>query len=315
MSTISTIASTSLIGCAALITVIITDADMQKKKRKISFWSNIHFKYKISVINENTLEEVAWLRISKLNGLSLFLLTMIILFFIASLIVAFTPLRNYLPGYMDTNARTQIVGNALAVDSLENALVRQQLYMENIKDILRGEVKADTIHSIDSITQLRADSLMARTEREEEFRRRYEEKEKFNITNTNVTLSELGNVMFVSPMSGTVVRPFSLQTDHKGTDLAVKPKSNILATLGGTVIFCGYTAEHGYTVVMQHSMNTTSVYAGCGTILKNEGDIVEAGEAIALTAGTNSGEKDSVIMHFELWHNGKAVNPENFILF
>ena len=195
------------------------------------------------------------------------------------------------------------------------------LEQRNVRERI-ARMRIDTIvaHSHGTLTReevlaRRADSLMARTEREEEFRRRYEEKEKFNITNTNVTLSELGNVMFVSPMSGTVVRPFSLQTDHKGTDLAVKPKSNILATLGGTVIFCGYTAEHGYTVVMQHSMNTTSVYAGCGTILKNEGDIVEAGEAIALTAGTNSGEKDSVIMHFELWHNGKAVNPENFILF
>lgn len=153
---------------------------MQTKKRKKSkaFWNNIKFKYKLTIVNENTLEEVVGLHVSKLNGISVLLSVLTVLFVIASLIVAFTPLRNYLPGYMNSEIRAQVVDNALRVDSLQRLVERQNLYIMNIQDIFRGEVKADTIQSINSLTTLRQDSLMERTQREEEFRKQYEEKGK-----------------------------------------------------------------------------------------------------------------------------------------
>ena len=140
-----------------------------KKKRRKAFWSNIKFKYRLTITNENTLEDIITLRVSKLNGLS------VVLFLIASLIVAFTPLRNYLPGYMNSEIRAQVVENALRVDSLQQLVNRQNLYIMNIQDIFQGKIKADTIHSIDSLTHLREDSLMERTQREAEFRKQYEE--------------------------------------------------------------------------------------------------------------------------------------------
>lgn len=285
------------------------------KKRNLSFWSNFRFKYKISVINENTLEEVAWIRISKLNGLSVFLLVMIFLFLIASLIVAFTPLRNYLPGYMDVSVRSQIVGNALVTDSIEDMLMKQQMYLANIKDILKGDVSADTVHSIDSITQLRADSLMSRTKREEEFRLQYEKDEKYNITNVSMARTDLSGLIFFSPVSGAVIRKFSPETSHYGVDIVVSSVQNVQAVLGGTVIFSGYTADEGYTIIIQHGMDSMSSYKHCGTLLKNVGEQVEAGEVIALTESDLEKTDSDEWLHFELWHKGKAVNPENFILF
>ena len=137
-----------------------------KKKRRKAFWSNIKFKYRLTITNENTLEDIITLRVSKLNGLSVLLSVLFILFLIASLIVAFTPLRNYLPGYMNSEIRAQVVENALRVDSLQQLVNRQNLYIMNIQDIFQGKIKADTIHSIDSLTNLREDSLMERTQRE-----------------------------------------------------------------------------------------------------------------------------------------------------
>lgn len=285
------------------------------KRKKISFWSNFRFKYKISVINENTLEEVAWIRISKLNGLSVFLLVMLFLFMVASLIVAFTPLRNYLPGYMDVSVRSQIVGNAMATDSLEDLLVKQQMYIANIKDILKGDVKADTVHSIDSITHLRADSLMSRTKREEEFRLQYEKEEKYNITNVSMARTDLGGLIFFSPVSGSVIRKFSPGTGHYGVDIAVAASQNVQAVLGGTVIFSGYTADEGYAIIIQHGMDSMSAYKHCGTVLKKVGEQVSAGEVIALTVSAGKKSQSDQWLHFELWHKGKAVNPENFISF
>lgn len=149
----------------------------KKRRKSKAFWNNIKFKYKLTIVNENTLEEVVGLHVSKLNGISVLLSVLTVLFLIASLIVAFTPLRNYLPGYMNSEIRAQVVDNALRVDSLQQLVERQNLYIMNIQDIFRGDVKADTIQSIDSLTTLRQDSLMERTKREEEFRKQYEEKE------------------------------------------------------------------------------------------------------------------------------------------
>ena len=151
---------------------------MPKKKRSKAFWNNIKFKYKLTIINENTLEEVVGIRVSKLNGLSVLLSVLTILFLIAAIIIAFTPLRNYLPGYMNSEVRNQIVANALRVDSLQQLVERQNLYIMNIQDIFSGKVRVDSVQSMDTLTTLRKDSLMERTKREEEFRRQYEEAEK-----------------------------------------------------------------------------------------------------------------------------------------
>ena len=87
----------------------------KNRKRRKAFWKDIKFKYKLTVINENTLEEVFGLHVSKLNGISVLLSVLTVLFLIAALIIAATPLRNYLPGYMNSEVRAQVVENALRV--------------------------------------------------------------------------------------------------------------------------------------------------------------------------------------------------------
>ena len=125
------------------------------KKARKAFWHNIRFKYKLSIVNENTLEEIVGIHVSKLNGLSVLLVSCAVIFCIAAAIIVFTPLRNYLPGYMNSEVRAQVVANALRADSLQAALERQNRYVMNIRDILSGQVKADTVQSIDSLTDLR----------------------------------------------------------------------------------------------------------------------------------------------------------------
>ena len=154
---------------------------MKKRRGRKAFWHNVKFKYKLAIINENTLEEVFGLHVSKLNGLSVLMSACVVIFLIAAVIIIFTPLRNYLPGYMDSQMRSQIVENALRADSLQKALDRQNYYIMNIKDILEGQVKADTVQSIDSLTDKRAEELVARSKEEDEFRKKYEEKERYLI--------------------------------------------------------------------------------------------------------------------------------------
>ena len=286
---------------------------MVKKKRHKAFWSNIKFKYKLTIINENTLEEVVGLRVSKLNGISVLLSVLTVLFLVASVIIAFTPLRNYLPGYMNSEIRAQVVENALRVDSLQQLVDRQNLYIMNIQDIFSGTIRVDTVHNMDSLTTVREDSLMERTQREAEFRKQYEETEKYNLTSITAR-PDIEGLIFYRPTRGMITDKFDADRKHYGTDIAANPGESVLATLDGTVILSTYTAETGYVIEVQHNQDFISVYKHRSSLLKREGDTVQAGEAIALVG--NSGQLTTgPHLHFELWHKGRAVNPEQYIVF
>ena len=286
---------------------------MVRKKRSKAFWKNIKFKYKLTIVNENTLEEVVGLRVSKLNGLSVLLSVLTVLFLIAACIIAFTPLRNYLPGYMNSEVRSQIVANALRVDSLQTMLHQQNLYIMNIQDIFSGQVPIDSVQTLDSLTAARKDTLMERTKREEEFRRQYEENEKYNLTTIASRPDVTGLVMF-RPTRGMISSHFDMDRKHFGTDIAANPNESVLATMEGTVILSTYTAETGYLRGVQHNQDVVSVYKHCGSLLKKEGDVVKGGEAIALVG--NSGTLSTgPHLHFELWYKGHPVNPEKYIVF
>ncbi len=286
---------------------------MPKRKRSKVFWNNFKFKYKLTVFNENTLEEVVGIHVSKLNGLSVLLSVLTVLFLIAAVIIAYTPLRNYLPGYMNSEVRAQIVENALRVDSLQKLLDRQNLYVMNIQDIFNGKVSVDTVQSIDSLTNMREDSLMERTEREAEFRRQYEETEKYNLTSIT-SQPDVDGLIFYRPTRGMISGHFDESKKHFGTDIAADPKESVLAMLDGTVVFSNYTAETGYVIGIQHNQDFVSFYKHCGSLLKNVGDKVQGGEAIALVGNTGT-LTTGPHLHFELWHKGRAVNPEKYIVF
>lgn len=288
----------------------------RRKKRRKPFWKDIKFKYRLTITNENTLEEVVSLYVSKLNGISVLLFTLAILFLIAAAIVSFTPLRNYLPGYMNSEVRQQVVENALRVDSLQQVLARQDMYVMNIQDIFSGNIQTDTIQSMDSLTSLREDSLMERTQREEAFRRKFEEAEKYNLTNL-AARTDADGLIFYRPSQGMVSRSFDAEGGHRGTDLAATPGESIMATLDGVVLMSAYTAEEGYVIILQHTQDFASIYKHCGSLLKREGDSVKGGEPVALMEGTGGGEGIDAAphLHFELWHRGRAVNPELYIVF
>ena len=283
------------------------------KNRRKAFWKNFKFKYKLTITNENTLEEIVGIHVSKLNGVSVLLSAVTVIFLIASLIIAFTPLRNYLPGYMNSEVREQVVLNALRADSLQWVLERQRMYIMNIQDIISGNVKVDSVQSIDSLTVIRSEELMERTQAEDEFRKQYEETERYNLTTID-NASAVTGLVFFRPTRGMVTSEFDANTKHFGIDIAASPNESVLATLDGTVILATYTAETGYLIQVQHGQNLVSVYKNCGSLLKKVGDVVKAGEAIALVG--KAGEKaGGPHLHFELWNRGRALDPSKYIVF
>ena len=158
---------------------------MASKRKKKHWWQNIKFKYKLTIVNENTLEEVFGLYVSKLNGLSVLLCVLFVLFTLTSLLMVYTPLRNYLPGYMSNRLRSSIVENALRTDSLEQVAEQQSHYIENIRQLMAGQVNIDSVQSVDDIDSLREmpiELLQEATDREMAFRSQYEKDERYNLT-------------------------------------------------------------------------------------------------------------------------------------
>ena len=283
-----------------------------KNKRK-AFWRNFKFKYKLTITNEDTLEEIVGIHVSKLNGVSVLLSAVTVIFLITAVIIAFTPLKNYLPGYMNKEVREQVVTNALRADSLQWLMERQRMYIMNIQDIVSGSVKADSVHSIDSLTIVRSEELMERTQAEDEFRKLYEESERYNLTSLDNAQAITG-LMFVRPTRGMLTSMFDANKKHFGVDVAASPNESVLATLDGTVVLATYTADTGYLIQVQHAQNLVSVYKHCGILLKQVGDVVKAGEAIALVG--NTGEKTTgPHLHFEIWNRGRALDPTKYIVF
>lgn len=288
---------------------------MRKKIRRRAFWHNIKFKYRLTIVNENTLEEVAGLHVSKLNGLSVLLCACTVIFLTAAVIIAFTPLRNYLPGYINSDVRRQIVENALRADSLQQALDRQNRYMMTVRDILSGRVKTDTVASLDSLTDARAEQLMERSREEEEFRRRYEEEERYNLTAVTGAHNAAGMVFF-RPLRAAVAVPFNPADKHFGVDLAAGPREGVMAALDGTVVLAAYIAGEGRVVMIQHAQNFLTVYRHCGGLMCASGDQVKGGDVIALTQDRKDADGGShPFFHFELWHGGVPVDPARYVVF
>ena len=214
---------------------------------------------------------------------------------------------------MNTEVREQVVMNALRADSLQQMLERQRMYVMNIQDIIGGVVKVDSVHSIDSLTMVRSEELMERTQAEDDFRKQYEESERYNLTTIDNAPAVTG-LIFFRPTRGMVSSSFDANRKHFGIDIAATPNESVLATLDGTVILATYTADTGYVIQVQHNQNLVTVYKHCGSLLKKVGDTVKAGEAIALVG--NTGEKTTgPHLHFEIWNKGRALDPSKYIVF
>ncbi|MDR3309581.1 MAG: M23 family metallopeptidase [Tannerella sp.] len=289
---------------------------MKKKLPKKSFWKQIRFKYKLSFYNESTLGEVWSFRLSQLSVLAYLSIFAFILIALTSMFIILTPVRNYLPGYLDVEIRKEILQNMLRADSLEEQIMAQKHYIDNVKNIFTGNVQIDSLDkqiADDSISYLTSDYDIPRSERESEYVNRFEQEEKFNLTALNRDSEETG-IFFYKPLNGMISSAFDPDKGHYGVDITSQPKENVVAVHDGTVIHSGFDPRYGNMIILQHSNDFTSVYKHNDLLLKVAGERVIAGQAIAVSG--NTGEMSTgPHLHFELWHRGSPVNPEDYIVF
>lgn len=287
---------------------------MPKNEKKKRSWRD---KYRFSVSNDTTFEEVWRIRLTKYNS---FLLITFLLFFIigsTSLLIAFTNLREIIPGYPDIAMRRNILLSAIRLDSLEKELDLRDKYFANINAIIAGRQPADVYTLRDSSRNYK--SITFRTSPEDSaLRAQVEKDDRYNLTLGPVgpeSVTSLAGLHFFAPVKGIVSGKFDPRSRHFGTDIVTRPQSSVDAALDGTVIFTGWTMETGYVIEVQHSNNIVSVYKHNAALLKETGDLVRTGEAIAVVGDSGELYTSGPHLHFEIWYKGSPLDPEKHIIF
>jgi murein DD-endopeptidase MepM/ murein hydrolase activator NlpD len=286
---------------------------MAKDEKKKSNWRD---KYRFSVINDHTLEEVWKIILTRYNAFLLITFILVFIIWGTATLISLTNLREFIPGYPDVTMRRNILMSAIRLDSLDRELKLRDKYFDNLNSIISGArpvemtIKQDTSANYKAIkfSSSANDSLL---------RAGVEKEERFNLTlgPSGESVSGLASLHFFAPVKGIVSAKYDVRTKHFGTDIVTKPKALVSAVLDGTVIFTGWTMETGFVIEVQHPNNIVSVYKHNASILKETGDLVHAGDAISIVGDSGELYTSGPHLHFEIWYKGSPLDPEKHILF
>ena len=290
---------------------------MATTPQKEKWYQKLRNKYRLVLFNETTFEERFSFRISRIQVI-IFLLSMAITFVaLTFFVIAYTPLKAYIPGYPNIQQKKELYHLNKIADSLLADARQKDFYIQNIKRIIENkEIVSTPVEPVESPKNY--DTIVDRKSPEDSLLRvSFENQTRFNLFPQSKGFSEnvqIYNQNFFKPINGIITAKFAPLEKHYGVDIVAPHNDAVKSVLDGTVIFSAWTLETGYVIAIQHAGNLLSVYKHNAVLLKQEGDLVKAGEPIAIAG--NSGEISSgPHLHFELWYNGNPVNPVNYINF
>ena len=285
---------------------------MQDKEGREKYWSKLFNKYRFVIMTDSSFEEKLSVKLSRLNVIAFVGTLVFFCFFSTMLLIAYTPLSEYVPGKSTIEVQKGLIELNIKSDSLETILLNRSIYLENINKIINGE-ELVTPENYEEITNTQIPISFEKSKEDSLFRVKVETEDKSSIYKKDNTKNN-NNLMFFTPLSGLISDGYNNKTKHFGIDLVAKEKSRISTVLDGTVVISHWAYETGYVIGIQHNNDYLSFYKHNSVLLKSVGDYVNAGDHIAIIG--NSGELSSgPHLHFELWHKGAPVNPENYISF
>lgn len=291
------------------------------EKPKEKWYRKLRHKYRLVIMHDETYEEKLSFRLSRMNVFIALVSLSVFLIFITTYIIAFTPLREYIPGYTDIGLTKQVISLDRTADSLQRIFDQQQLYLTNINRIIEGYNELDDLPKTvgGTVSTSAYDTIRLKKSAQDSLLRMEFENAQYNLVNDPMGAPDNLRARrpipnFFIPLKGTVTNHFNPGQNHFGIDIVAKSNEAIKATLDGTVVYADWTLDKGYVIGIIHSGNLFSVYKHNSVLLKKEGDLVRAGEAVAIIGET--GELSTgPHLHFELWLNSSPVDPEVYITF
>ncbi|MFW5974710.1 MAG: M23 family metallopeptidase [Bacteroidota bacterium] len=287
----------------------------------LKWFQKLYVKYKLTIRRQDTYEERVAFQVTRMNVIVYTGAFAVLVIVLTSLFIAYTPLKEYIPGQTEHETREELYELKTRTDSIERVLNQKELYLISIKKVLSGGVipeeapiaQNDTkdYHKIE-LDYSREDSIL---------RQQFENRDEYQLMDYSQANGEQysseGDILmenFFKPVSGYLTNSFDAGKGHFGVDIVPDGDNTVKATLPGTVIFSGWTVETGYVITIQHGKNLISAYKHNASLLKSQGEKVDAGDPIAISG--ESGELSSgPHLHFELWFNGSPADPEEYIMF
>ena len=257
-------------------------------------------------MNEDTFTEIWHTRLSRMSVFVILVLLFVFTLGLYSFLIFYTPIRNVLPGYSES-IRQRLIDESKRVDSLGTELELQTRYLSVVRDVVAGEVKSDTVQSLDSMQIIMRERLLdAKSEATAEFMAQYEEKERDNLQLFDVHQTA-PSITFFRPVHGVVVTAYDAENRQYGVEIQTPKNENVTSVLAGTIIHVDYGLNNTYSVFIQHQ-TYLSIYGNVDKVLKQVGESVQAGETVGLVS-------ENYPLYFELWQSGKNINPEDVIVF
>ena len=286
----------------------------KKPKKGKEIKKKLLHKYRLVILNESTFEEKISFKLSRLNVFITGTLCIIILIGLTTLLIAFSPLREYIPGYSSTKLKRQATELTYKTDSLVTVLNYTNKYLDNVRKVLRGDIENNEINRDSLFERYKLDPSninLAPIQEDLQLREQVELEDKYNLFERNS--ENLGRILF-PPVTGTISQEYDLEKKHFAIDVVAPQDSPVKSASDGIVIFSEWTASTGYVIIIEHKDDLISVYKHNGSLSKAQGDVVKAGEVIA-SVGNTGRLTTGPHLHFELWIKGKPVNPQDFIDF
>ena len=292
---------------------------MARIRRWLSL-KKLNRKYDFLMSHDETGHTMLKFRLNLLNLIWVVLGIALLLIVITTFIIAFTPLREYIPGYTDNNLNREVYQLSLRADSLSREMDKKDIYFENLKRIIEGyDFSSDSALAAASIYEPLPKGVtdtitLKKSVQDSLLRAEYEAQNQYNLFGDDLIPAKVNRTVknFFVPLNGTVITAFNADDGHYGVDIASDGDKIINATLDGTVVFSSWSMDNGYCIGIQHEDSYFSVYKHNATLLKKEGEYVKAGEAIAIL-GQSGNTATTEHLHFELWHNGMAINPADYM--
>ena len=271
-------------------------------------------KYRLVVLNEETYEEQLYFRLTRLNVMIISILLISIFVTGTVLLIASTPLKEFMPGYSSTAMRAQAAENAIKLDSLNRAYDQSIRYLNSIQQVLVGDLKFEELNespiTLDSFSK-RPKAIVSMSIDDSLLRAMVDQEDKYNFQGGSK--SKINFVLF-PPAQGDLSQTYDPTNKHYAVDIVLKENAPIKAVADGTVIFSEWTAGTGHVIIIEHPFGLISAYKHNASLSKQQGDYVVAGEVIA-SAGNTGELSTGWHLHFELWSDGYPMNPESFIDF
>ena len=272
--------------------------------------------FRLSLLDAKTHQQLKSVRFTKTS----FIITIVCAFviFCAAIysLIAFTPIRTFIPGYPDENTKRVAIQNAIKADSLERVIIKWELYSSNLRRVLEGEATPSSIDSLmkesrQTVEEAKDYSVLKL--QDSLLRSNVMEEEMFAVADKNKRSLPIEGMHFFTPVKGIITQGYD-PAIHPFVDIAATEGTVVNAIADGTVIYTGWSEETGYTIQIQHDAEVISIYKHNEKLINNVGDKVTAGSSIALVGNTGT-LSTGPHLHFELWYRGESMDPTKHINF